>query len=137
LHILIEGRIEIADTLFEAYFLLVGQSNRQSATGTATLLLREKHERQKRISSFTTGLTPKLKEFKFTVMENDIKEAALKYSFIASAEYLEMERASAFRSEYFQGYVQAMSGVSLKHNIIDGNLIFLWQIFDQLLIMLH
>jgi hypothetical protein len=41
------------------------------------------------------------------------------------AEYLEMERASAFRSEYFQ----AMSGASLKHKIIDRNLIFSLQIF--------
>jgi Uma2 family endonuclease len=57
-------------------------------------------------------------------MENEIKEAAPKYNFITPAQYLEMERASEFRSEYFQGYVQAMSGASLKHNIIDRNLIY-------------
>lgn len=34
-----------------------------------------------------------------------------------------MERASQFNSEYFDGYVQAMSGASLKHNIIERNLI--------------
>jgi Uma2 family endonuclease len=45
-------------------------------------------------------------------------------NFITPAQYLEMERASEFRSEYFQGYVQAMSGASLKHNIIDRNLIY-------------
>ena len=56
-------------------------------------------------------------------MENDIKEAASKYDFISPAQYLEMERASEFRSEYFHGYVQAMTGASLKHNIIETNLI--------------
>jgi Uma2 family endonuclease len=57
-------------------------------------------------------------------MENDIKEAAPKYNFITPAEYLERERGSEFRSEYFQGNVQAMIGASLKHNIIDRNLIY-------------
>jgi hypothetical protein len=32
-------------------------------------------------------------------MENDIKEAAPKYNFIAPAQYLEMERTAEFRSE--------------------------------------
>jgi len=56
-------------------------------------------------------------------MENDIKEAAPKYNFIKPAEYLEMERAAEFRSEYFHGYIQAISGASLKHNLIETNLI--------------
>ena len=34
-----------------------------------------------------------------------------------------MERAAEFRSEYFHGYIQAISGASLKHNLIETNLI--------------
>jgi len=57
-------------------------------------------------------------------MENETKEAAPKYNFITPAQYLEMEWASEFRGDYFRGYVQAMTGASLKHNIIDRNLIY-------------
>ena len=55
-------------------------------------------------------------------MENEIKEAVPKYSFVTPAQYLETERAAGFRSEYFDGYVQAMGGASLKHNIIASNI---------------
>jgi len=55
-------------------------------------------------------------------MENEIKEAVPKYSFVTPAQYLEMERAAGFRSEYFDGYVQVMGGASLKHNIIASNI---------------
>jgi Uma2 family endonuclease len=55
-------------------------------------------------------------------MENDVREAAPKYNFITPAQYLEMERASEVKSEYFHGYVQAMGGASLKHNIIASNI---------------
>jgi putative restriction endonuclease len=57
-------------------------------------------------------------------MENEIKEASPNYNFITPAEYLQMEQSAEFRSEYFQGNVQAMSGASLKHIIIDRNLIY-------------
>lgn len=38
-------------------------------------------------------------------------------------EYLEMERASTEKHEYYKGEVFAMSGASLKHNRIQSNLI--------------
>ena len=55
-------------------------------------------------------------------MENDVKEAVPKYNSITPAQYLEMERASEYKNEYYDGYVQAMSGASLKHNIIASNI---------------
>ncbi|HEV8283253.1 MAG TPA: Uma2 family endonuclease [Chitinophagaceae bacterium] len=55
-------------------------------------------------------------------MENEVKEAAPKYNFITPAQYLEMERAAEYRSEYYDGYVRAMSSASLKHNRIARNL---------------
>jgi Uma2 family endonuclease len=56
-------------------------------------------------------------------MENEVKEPAPKYNFISPEEYLEMERAAEYKNEYYNGQVMAMSGASLKHNIIEGNLI--------------
>ena len=56
-------------------------------------------------------------------MENRVKEAAARYNFISPDEYLEMERASEKRSEYYDGLVLAMSGASMVHNRIDRNLI--------------
>jgi Uma2 family endonuclease len=41
---------------------------------------------------------------------------------ITPEQYLEMERASESRSEFYNGYVYAMSGASLPHGIITGNL---------------
>jgi Uma2 family endonuclease len=55
-------------------------------------------------------------------MENEVKEAAPKYNYISPGQYLEMERSAEYKSEYYDGYVQAMSGASLKHNIIASNL---------------
>ena len=55
-------------------------------------------------------------------METDVKEAVPKYNSITPAQYLEMERASEYKNEYYDGYVQAMSGASLKHNIIASNI---------------
>ena len=55
-------------------------------------------------------------------MENDVKEAVPKYNPITPAQYLKMERASEYKNEYYDGYVQAMSGASLKHNIIASNI---------------
>lgn len=55
-------------------------------------------------------------------MENEVKEAAPKYNFISIAEYLQTERVSAEKHEYYQGEVFAMSGASVAHNIIFSNL---------------
>jgi Uma2 family endonuclease len=55
-------------------------------------------------------------------MENIIQEAAPKYNFISPQEYLEMERASDERHEYFDGQIIAMSGASLKHGKVATNL---------------
>ena len=42
---------------------------------------------------------------------------------ISEDEYLEMERASDTKNEYFKGEIYAMSGASRKHNLIVANLI--------------
>src|SRR5436190_7358401 len=55
-------------------------------------------------------------------MENEIKEPAPKYNYGSPDEYLEMERASTEKHEYYNGYVIAMSGARLKHNQIAVNL---------------
>ncbi len=55
-------------------------------------------------------------------MENEVKEPAPKYHFISPDEYLAMERASQEKHEYYDGYVQAMSGARLKHIQIGSNL---------------
>jgi Uma2 family endonuclease len=55
-------------------------------------------------------------------MENEVKEPAPKYDYISAEQYLEMERASNEKHEYYKGEVFAMSGASLRHNIIAGNI---------------
>ncbi len=55
-------------------------------------------------------------------MENTVKEPAPKYNVISPTEYLEMERASDEKHEYFDGQVYNMSGASLKHIKISVNL---------------
>jgi Uma2 family endonuclease len=37
-------------------------------------------------------------------------------------EYLALERAAEFKSEYFNGFITAMSGASRKHNLVAGNI---------------
>lgn len=56
-------------------------------------------------------------------MENEVKEPAPKYNFISPQEYLTIERAAEYKHEYYHGQILAMSGASLNHNKIDGNLI--------------
>ncbi|MBL7749553.1 MAG: Uma2 family endonuclease [Chitinophagaceae bacterium] len=56
-------------------------------------------------------------------MENEVKEPAPKYNYISPEEYLEKERTAEYKNEYYHGQVLAMSGASLKHNIIDRNLL--------------
>lgn len=55
-------------------------------------------------------------------MENEVKEPAPKYNFISPGEYLEMERASEERLEYYDGYVEAMHPASIAHNRVSINL---------------
>jgi Uma2 family endonuclease len=56
-------------------------------------------------------------------MENEVKEPAPKYNYVSPEEYLEMERGSSEKHEYYNGYVITMSGARLKHNQIAANLI--------------
>ncbi len=42
--------------------------------------------------------------------------------YISPEEYLKSEREAETKSEYYDGEVFAMSGASLKHNIISGNI---------------
>lgn len=37
-------------------------------------------------------------------------------------EYLELERKAEFKSEYYNGYITAMSGATRKHNLVTGNI---------------
>lgn len=55
-------------------------------------------------------------------MENTVQEPASKYNFISPKEYLEMERASDEKHEYFDGHIYLMSGASLKHAKVAINL---------------
>ncbi len=55
-------------------------------------------------------------------MENEVKEPAPKYNYISPDEYLAIERASAEKHEYYDGYVIAMGGARLKHIQIASNL---------------
>ena len=58
-------------------------------------------------------------------MENEVKEPAPKYDYLSPQEYLEYERAAEYKNEYYHGQVLGMSGASLKHNILDKNLVSL------------
>lgn len=63
-------------------------------------------------------------------MENEVKEPAPKYNYISPEQYLEMERASETKHEYYKGEVFAMSGASLQHNFVSHN------VFGSLIIFL-
>ncbi|MGC4099865.1 Uma2 family endonuclease [Ferruginibacter sp.] len=54
-------------------------------------------------------------------MENVVEEPTPKYNYISAEDYLEAERNAAEKHEYYQGEVFAMSGASVKHNIIQMN----------------
>ncbi len=54
-------------------------------------------------------------------MENEVKEPAPKYNYVSSEQYLELERASGVKHEYYKGEVYAMSRASLSHNDIFHN----------------
>jgi Uma2 family endonuclease len=55
-------------------------------------------------------------------MENEVKEAAPKYNHVSPEQYLEMERVSDIKHEYYKGEVYAMSGASPAHNDIAYNI---------------
>ncbi len=42
---------------------------------------------------------------------------------VSPAEYLAIERAAQYKSEYYRGEVFAMTGASREHNLIVGNLV--------------
>lgn len=46
----------------------------------------------------------------------------LKRRFFSAKEYLEQERASSEKNEYFNGEIFAMAGASRRHNLISGNI---------------
>jgi len=54
-------------------------------------------------------------------MENEVKEPAPKYNYVSPEEYLQMERVSDEKHEYYNGEVFAMSGASWEHNVIVKN----------------
>lgn len=54
-------------------------------------------------------------------MEHTVQEPAPKYNFISPKEYLEMERASDEKHEYFDGHIYLMSGARLTHNKVATN----------------
>jgi Uma2 family endonuclease len=58
-------------------------------------------------------------------MENEVKESAPRYNIISPDEYLAMERETEERNEYYDGFLLAMSGASMEHNVIYRNLITL------------
>jgi Uma2 family endonuclease len=41
--------------------------------------------------------------------------------YITEQEYIEFERASAIKHEYYDGHTYAMTGASISHNLIAGN----------------
>ena len=55
-------------------------------------------------------------------MENEVKEPAPKYNYVSPEQYLEMERASEEKHEYYNGEVFLMSGASPAHNDICYNI---------------
>jgi Uma2 family endonuclease len=55
-------------------------------------------------------------------MENEVKEPAPKYNYVSPEDYLQMERSSEVKHEYYKGEVFAMSGASPAHNDIAYNI---------------
>jgi len=56
-------------------------------------------------------------------MENIVNERARKYNYLAAEEYLEAERKATEKHELMNGKIITMTGASLNHNRIVGNLI--------------
>jgi Uma2 family endonuclease len=53
------------------------------------------------------------------------------HTYLTPEEYLAIERKAEYKSEYIDGEMYAMSGASLRHNKIVGNVV--GQLFQQLL----
>ena len=51
--------------------------------------------------------------------------SSLSPNFVTEGQYLEIERKSGIRSEYIAGRIYAMSGASVRHNLIAGNVYML------------
>lgn len=56
-------------------------------------------------------------------MENEVREPAPKYNYISPEEYLEKERVTESRNEYYDGHIITLSGTSFEHNTIEVNLV--------------
>jgi Uma2 family endonuclease len=55
-------------------------------------------------------------------MENEVKEPAPKYNYVSPEQYLEMERVSEEKHDYFQGELFTFSGASVEHSVIVKNI---------------
>ena len=49
-------------------------------------------------------------------------QATVEKKLLTEQEYLELERAATYKSEFYKGEVFAMSGASRTHNVLSGNL---------------
>lgn len=56
-------------------------------------------------------------------MENILNDPALKYNYLLGEEYLEGERQAEQKHELMNGKIVTMTGASLEHNTIVGNLL--------------
>lgn len=54
---------------------------------------------------------------------NELNEAAQKYNYTSREKYLEAERATESRNEYYDGHIITLPGTSLEHNTIEVNLV--------------
>ena len=55
-------------------------------------------------------------------MENEVKEPATKYNYVSPEQYLEMERASQKKHEYYKGEIYLMPGATWERNVISYNI---------------
>lgn len=44
-------------------------------------------------------------------------------SFVSPEDYLALERANEFKSEYFNGQIHAITGASRRHNLVNANVL--------------
>jgi len=58
----------------------------------------------------------------FTVQREDAMASAALKTHYTPSQYLALERDAEFKSEYYDGFITAMAGVSPEHNQIAGNI---------------
>jgi len=60
----------------------------------------------------------------------ELRESAVAYGKqkFTIEEYLTMEEAATEKHEYFRGDIFAMSGATVPHNTIAGNLLLNWEL---------